>query len=548
MSDNKTEYIISLKDLFSKGIQDADRNASKLESTMGSLRNTLAAVGVTVGIGAMIKGIVEVGASFEMAEVQLTTLLKSSKEAKVVFNDLKQEATTSPFGFDTLLKGNAALISTGIAAKDAKKDFNALANAVAATGGTEDTLQRMVFNLQQIKNTGKATAIDIKQFGMAGINIFKILNDYYAKNNIAAKQQVGNYEQITGALKLAASAGGDYFGALENMSKTTSGQLSNLKDAITNLAYDIFVELKPAIDWFIKASLSLIDLVKSSIEWIKKHARIIKFFAVAIMAGATALYAYRAALVVTKAISNTLFLVDMIKYIASTQSMSLATAAWSVAQNSLNLAMLANPIAIVVAAVALLVAGLVVLIDKYQEVDNIYNKSQQEFKNKGIEDETKAVLDLAKSYQNKNVSEKEAQTRALADREKALDAEEKYLLERQAGMREMLREVGPGNADLTAKLKGTATALEAVKARKSILSPEIFTKAKATKAGAKSVDTGTDSAKAPKHTVITINIDKLIEKFNISTSNLSESSSVVKEQIVKAMIEAVNDSQIVAGV
>lgn len=51
-----------------------------------------------------------------------------------------------------------------------------------------------------------------------------------------------------------------------------------------------------------------------------------------------------------------------------------------------------------------------------------------------------------------------------------------------------------------------------------------------------------------KYTQITINIDKLIEDFNVETSTMEKGATGAKEQVVKALIEAVNDSQIVAGI
>ena len=43
---------------------------------------------------------------------------------------------------------------------------------------------------------------------------------------------------------------------------------------------------------------------------------------------------------------------------------------------------------------------------------------------------------------------------------------------------------------------------------------------------------------------ITINIEKLIEQFTISTSNLAESSDRVKEAVLEALMGALNDTQL----
>ena len=72
----------------------------------------------------------------------------------------------------------------------------------------------------------------------------------------------------------------------------------------------------------------------------------------------------------TKAISTAFYIVDMIKYIASTQGISFATATWGVAQSSLNAAMLANPVGaflLILAGLALAIYGVIKAIDAFDE-------------------------------------------------------------------------------------------------------------------------------------------------------------------------------------
>lgn len=68
---------------------------------------------------------------------------------------------------------------------------------------------------------------------------------------------------------------------------------------------------------------------------------------------------------------------------------------------------------------------------------------------------------------------------------------------------------------------------------------------------AKGTKTGTkESAKVKQqqYTNITINIDKLVEDFTVETNTMEQGATGAKEQVVKALIEAVNNSQVVAGI
>lgn len=63
-------------------------------------------------------------------------------------------------------------------------------------------------------------------------------------------------------------------------------------------------------------------------------------------------------LILTKSIAATLFLVDMLKYIAATRGITIAMAAWEVVLASVNALMLANPIGLVIVAIAAIAAAI----------------------------------------------------------------------------------------------------------------------------------------------------------------------------------------------
>ena len=151
-------------------------------------------------------------------------------------NQIKEDARTTPFDVSGLTQANRLLISTGISADEARDTILALGDAVSASGGGNDELQRMAVNLQQIKNAGKATALDIRQFAYAGINIYQLLADYTGKTTEEVRDMEISYEVLSGALKQASKEGGKFYNAMNKQSKTLKGQISNLKDGFSMLA------------------------------------------------------------------------------------------------------------------------------------------------------------------------------------------------------------------------------------------------------------------------------------------------------------------------
>ena len=185
------------------------------------------------------KKIINAGVSYnaqlEQYQVALTTMLGSQDAADSALEQIKQDAARTPFDTAGLVKANQLLISTGVDADSSRKVILALGDAVSATGGGNDELSRMAQNLQQIKNAGKATAADIKQFAYAGIDVYGILADYTGKSTAEAQKMTVSYELLTNALMAASSEGGRYYQAMETQSQTLNGRISTLKDNATQL-------------------------------------------------------------------------------------------------------------------------------------------------------------------------------------------------------------------------------------------------------------------------------------------------------------------------
>ena len=180
------------------------------------------------------EGVVKQGTDFNQAmekyRVAYTNMLGSAEQAQAVLNQIKQDAAHTPLNVDSLVQANQLLISAGVDAGKARSTILALGDAVSATGGGNDELNRMAVNLQQIKNVGKASAADIKQFAMAGIDIYGILADYTGKSTAEVQNMTVTYDLLTAALQKASEEGGRYYNAMETQSQTMSGRIETLKD------------------------------------------------------------------------------------------------------------------------------------------------------------------------------------------------------------------------------------------------------------------------------------------------------------------------------
>nr|DAZ38549.1 MAG TPA: tail tape measure protein [Caudoviricetes sp.] len=233
--------------------QGVDRAKAKTSALAGELNPRFSGIGKTltsafvksqllatsiIGLAkkftSLGEGIVNQGVAFNQQMEKYTTgftnMLGSAEKAQAVLNQIKQDAARTPLNVDSLVQANQLLISAGVSAGEARSTILALGDAVSATGGGSEVLSRMAANLQQIKNVGKAASIDIKQFAMAGIDIYGVLADYTGKSTTEVQGMTITYDLLTAALQKASEEGGRYYNAMETQSQTLSGRIETLKD------------------------------------------------------------------------------------------------------------------------------------------------------------------------------------------------------------------------------------------------------------------------------------------------------------------------------
>lgn len=261
-TESKLKQLELSNDAFYKMGQKVEEFGNKINAVsekINSLGNKLT-TRLTLPIAAAVGAGISYNAELEKLTTAYSTFLGDSKEAEKVINQIKKDATKTPFDVTSLVKANQMLISTGENAEASQKTILALGDAVTATGGGNDELTRMASNLQQIKNAGKATAMDIRQFAYAGIDVYGLLADYLGKTTQEIKDMEISYEDLSGALQKASSQGGKYYNAMNKSSETLAGQTKQLKAQVKDMAGELTKSLMPTA----KKTIAQVE------EWIKR--------------------------------------------------------------------------------------------------------------------------------------------------------------------------------------------------------------------------------------------------------------------------------------
>lgn len=220
------------------------------------------------------KGAVEYNAQMESYSKTIEAFFKTSgqtaEEASKNTADLlanqKDLSAQIGIGADKLIDANKMLIASGVNGEKSQKAISALAKAIVATGGGNEELSRMSSNLMQIVAVGKASAQDMKQFSMAGVDVYGLMAETTGKTVEQLKDMDITFDMIVEALDAATSEGGKFFEASQVGASTLQGQMNLLDSTIKDSLGTAFEPVNTALrEQLIPAAISLIE----DIDWNK---------------------------------------------------------------------------------------------------------------------------------------------------------------------------------------------------------------------------------------------------------------------------------------
>lgn len=292
MADDRVEIGVSIK-RDAQGAKDAQKDVENLgkatEDTGNKAKEAsfnfkefaknagLGATAVLTAAGGLATAAVKAAGQYEQSQIAFKTLLGDSKKATDAIHEIENMAKATPFNLPDLIKANQLLISAGVNTSQARDDIRNLGDAISATGGSTPELMRLTANLQQIKAVGKATAMDIRQFGMAGIDIYTMLADTMGLNVDQVKDMDIGYTQLSEAFAKAAAEGGRFHGAMADQSASLQGIISNVQDAIGIGLKDIAVNsglfdaVKQGAQGVLDTITALVPKITEFFQWISSN-------------------------------------------------------------------------------------------------------------------------------------------------------------------------------------------------------------------------------------------------------------------------------------
>lgn len=357
------------KTVTSNVVNDADR----MDIAMHKLGNTLAQIGVGVSLAGFVRQLAMTRGEFQQLEVAFTTLLQSKEKADALMAEMVDLAAKTPFDLQGVADGARQLLAYGFAAEDITDTLTRLGNVAAGLGLP---LERLTYLYGTTAVQGRLYARDMLQFTSSGIPVLQELAKMYGKtteeiNAMVSAGKIG-FEDVKKVIEGMTNEGGQFYNLMQEQSKTISGLISNLGDAIDSMFNEMGKSSEGVISGVLQGTISLVENYQKVLD---------------VLIPLIAAYgAYKAALIATAAIQKVQTTVAAMKAILEqTKMLTRATQA----QILFNQAVKANPYAL--AASALI--GLVTLISRFSDEG----------------------YDAAKAQKNLNKSISEAQAGAITE-------------------------------------------------------------------------------------------------------------------------------------
>ncbi len=213
---------------------------------------TAAGYASVLGIGASVnaaQGAVSRFMEAEKTEIAFEALIGNAELAQKTLKDLRQFAAETPFESPEIMAAAKQMIAFGESAENIVPTMKNLGDVSA---GLNIPLGQLTYLFGTLKAQGRAMTVDINQFAMRGIPIWKELEKITGKSNAELRKMVEEgkvgFPLVEQAFQNMTKEGGLFHGQLEKQSKSLSGLVSTLKDNVGMVLADVGKKLVETFD------------------------------------------------------------------------------------------------------------------------------------------------------------------------------------------------------------------------------------------------------------------------------------------------------------
>lgn len=244
----ETAKVVSgFRDIQNAVHQTAERVEKDGKSIGDVISNIQNSMNIAIGgwsIGKFVNQMMQVRGQFQQTEMAFKTMLQSEEKADALMKQLTRTAAVTPFGVEDVTEGAKQLLAFNVSAEDVNKTLIGLGDVAAGMGLN---LKDLVMLYGTTIAKGKMDTMDLYQFLNRGIpiadEIAKVMG-LDVTNAIKEVQKQIKAGKVTSdifiqAMQSMTAEGSKFGGLMEAQSKTITGQISNIEDAIEQMFNDL---------------------------------------------------------------------------------------------------------------------------------------------------------------------------------------------------------------------------------------------------------------------------------------------------------------------
>jgi DNA repair exonuclease SbcCD ATPase subunit len=316
------------------------KDGKSIDDVISNIQNSMNIVIGGWSIGKFVNQMMQVRGQFQQTEMAFKTMLQSEEKADALMKQLIRTAAVTPFGVEDVTEGAKQLLAFNVAAEDVNKTLIGLGDVAAGMGLN---LKDLVMLYGTTIAKGKMDTMDLYQFLNRGIpiadEIAKVMG-LDVTNAIKEVQKQIKAGKVTSdifiqAMQSMTAEGSKFGGLMEAQSKTITGQISNIEDAIEQM----FNDLGKSQEGVINTGLGVVSTLVENWETVGK----------VLMTVVAAYGAYKAVVIATIAIEKSLIALNAAaKYLGMSDALLKA----SKGMTAFNTACMNNILGIVIGLVA----------------------------------------------------------------------------------------------------------------------------------------------------------------------------------------------------
>lgn len=228
------------KALFDGVASNAEQKGNAIERSFQRIGTAAAGIFAVSQIQQYIGQVAHVRGEFQQLEIAFTTMLGSVEQANSLMAQITRTAMVTPFGLTDLASASKQLLAYGL---EADKVNDTLIRMGDIAAGLSIPIGDLAYLYGTTMVQGRMYTQDLNQFLNRGIPIMESLASQLGvtKDKVRELVQEGKvgFPQIEQAFIDLTSEGSKFGGLMEEQSRSITGVISNIEDALDNMMNDI---------------------------------------------------------------------------------------------------------------------------------------------------------------------------------------------------------------------------------------------------------------------------------------------------------------------